>query len=149
MNFSDITLSGSSAVGIGNSVQLTFTFPEVVQHSSVDMVPEQAIDSDQLKPGLDPTSKPETTEGPQVTLYAIPCIDGRLVKNEGVLFSIFHNKFAQNQEGFTVQVLNDFDIPWVEWKSSKYPMYMRTLNLAKREQDDAEYGQEDENSDVD
>lgn len=104
------------------------------------MVPEQAIDSEQLKPDLDLSSKPETAEGPQVTLYAIPCIDGRLVKNEGVLFSIFHNKFSQNQDGFTVQVLNDFDIPWVEWKNAKYPMYTRTLNLAKREQDDADYG---------
>jgi hypothetical protein len=30
MNFSDICLTGTSAVGIGSSVLLTITFPEVV-----------------------------------------------------------------------------------------------------------------------
>lgn len=30
MNFTDISISGSAAVGIGSSVQLTFSFPEVV-----------------------------------------------------------------------------------------------------------------------
>ena len=29
MNFSDIALSGNTAIGIGSSVQLTFTFPEI------------------------------------------------------------------------------------------------------------------------
>lgn len=72
------------------------------------------------------------------------------MRDEGFLFSVFHNKFTQGQgnEGFTVQVLNDFDVPWVEWKNSKYPMYMRTLNLSKRDNDDADYGQEDEGSDM-
>jgi hypothetical protein len=29
MNFTDISIAGTAAVGIGSSVQLTFTFPEI------------------------------------------------------------------------------------------------------------------------
>jgi hypothetical protein len=36
MNFTDISISSTAAVGIGSSVLLTFTFPEVIRGSIED-----------------------------------------------------------------------------------------------------------------
>ncbi len=74
MNFSEISLSGTSAVGIGSSIEITFTFPDpLIQSRREDEVEE--------------TSKDVITS---VKMYAIPCIDGHLIENEGTLARIIN-----------------------------------------------------------
>jgi hypothetical protein len=78
-------------------------------------------------------------------MFAIPCIDGKLIENEGTLARFLNNKFssAASKDGFTVALLNDFQIPWVEKSSSKYPLYPITIKLEPTADDAPEdYGDE-------
>lgn len=77
-------------------------------------------------------------------MYAIPCIDGTLVENEGTLARLINSKFCSlaAAEGFTVGIINDFQVPWVERTGTKYPLYPSTLKLTKTKDDDDGYGDE-------
>jgi hypothetical protein len=43
-------------------------------------------------------------------MFAIPCIDGTLIENEGTLARFLNNKLssAASADGFTVGLMNDF-----------------------------------------
>lgn len=111
MNFTDISIAGTAAVGIGSSVQLTFTFPEIAAGSREDDDHLETIQLTDQKDGA-PTSTHFDKVGKtsQVSMYAIPCIDGTLIENEGTLARFLNNKMtlAGSAEGFTVGLMNDF-----------------------------------------
>lgn len=77
-------------------------------------------------------------------MFAIPCIDGTLIENEGTLARLINSAFssASSAEGYTVGVINDFQIPWVERSPSKYPLYTQTLKMKKNKDDEDGYGEE-------
>jgi hypothetical protein len=75
-----------------------------------------------------------------------------LIDQESTLqevLSLTNSEFAA-QAGFTVALLNDFDVPWVVKGGQKYPSYKLKVKLKKREveegddSDDAEQEAEDE-----
>ena len=91
-------MSKSSAVGIGSSIYLSFTFPEVTTKEEDEEVPITINDA----------PKPMLTT--QLNMFAIPVIDGVLIENEGTLARVINAKLSSIacSEGFSVALLNDF-----------------------------------------
>jgi hypothetical protein len=55
-------------------------------------------------------------------VHAIPVIDGLAVTSENDLMEAL-----SDVHGMKVQLINDFDVPWIESKSKPYPKYKKTL----------------------
>lgn len=127
MNFSEICLSSGTAVGIGSSVLLTVTFPE------------QEADDDE--PMADIKKKKQ-----QLHLFAVPCIDGELVENEGTLARLLQGGAGRGNDGFTVGLLNEYQLPWVERAPAKYPTFASRIRFGKAEDsgEDKDEGEEDD-----
>jgi hypothetical protein len=73
MSFLDMALTEDSAVAIGNSVLLTFTFPEVIHVT-------KAKNNDSSFEFSKPIESETSADGQKATVtipvHAIPCIDG-------------------------------------------------------------------------
>ena len=64
-------------------------------------------------------------------------IDGSLVENEGTLARLINAKLCSiaAPEGFTVGLLNDFQVPWVEQAGTRYPLYTQTFKFGRGRDD--------------
>ena len=84
-----------------------------------------------------------------ISVYAIPVFDGHLISSE--------NDIQENLIEFgemNVDLINDFDIPWVLKKSAQYPKYRRTRRKKRDagegeggllgDEDNEDYGEEDQ-----
>lgn len=148
MNFSDITMSKSSAVGIGSSIYLNFTFPELSQKDEDEEILAAQQQQQQQQHSTEPPKPAATTT---ISMYAIPVIDGVLIENEGTLARVINSKLSSiaSQEGFTVGLINDFQVPLVEQQSAKYPMYTQTLKFKRfAGKDEDDYGDEAQDEDA-
>ena len=77
-----------------------------------------------------------------IIVHAIPVFDGYLIKNEDDLQEVL----AADEE-LNVELLNDFDIPYVVKKTYSYPAYKRTRKKARKTEDGEGEDEEDEEED--
>jgi len=62
-----------------------------------------------------------------VKVNAIPVYDGHLIKSDGDLADLI----SEVQE-MSVDLLNDYDVPWIEQKGVSYPKYRRRFRIKKK-----------------
>ena len=130
--FRDISLSLDSATAISRSVLLTFNIPEMDEEEEETPAYARTF-SREAKKGREETDT-------VVTVHAIPVYDGSLVKSEEELAEAL-----QENGDLVVELVNDFELPWVQRKVVHYPKY-RNLRKRRRALDD---GEEDDDDDPD
>ena len=138
-SFRDITLSEDSATAISRSVLLTFTIPDIEDQQEDD-------ESSQLQYSRSMTKKNQLGDDQEtvISIHAIPVYDGSLVKSENDLA-----EYLQDNGDLTVELVNDFELPWIQRKASNYPKYKNTRKKkpADGEEDSAEEIDENEEED--
>jgi len=79
----------------------------------------------------------------QVSVHAIPVYDGKLISDQNSLQNLLditmHSKNTpgiNHAHGFSVRLLNEFEIPWVELDGVSYPKYKTTLKISTRNDDE-------------
>lgn len=83
-----------------------------------------------------------------VSVHAIPVFDGHLIQSE----SDIHDNLIDAGE-MNVELINDFEIPWVLKKTINYPKYRRIRRKKKvaaegeEGEDEEDYGDEDDEKD--
>ena len=77
-------------------------------------------------------------------VHAIPVYDGYLIKNEDDLLEVI-----ASEEVLNVELLNDFDIPYVIRKTYTYPRYKRTRKFQKKTEGEGEEDDDDDDEDGD
>ena len=81
-------------------------------------------------------------------MHAIPIFDGHLISSE----SDIHDNLIDVGE-MSVELINDFEIPWVLKKTVNYPKYRRNRRKKKvtgegeEAEEDEDYGDEDDEKD--
>ena len=83
-----------------------------------------------------------------VSVHAIPVYDGHLIASETDIQDILLDQGEMN-----VELVNDFEIPWVLRKTVSYPKYRRTRRRKRAAEgedgeDDDDYGSEGDEKDV-
>ena len=70
-----------------------------------------------------------------VTIHAIPVIDGKLISSEHELMGSLGDKDMR------VDLINDFEVAWLDY-SKPYPKYQKTIKLMKDDErsDDDDIG---------
>ena len=129
--FRDISISLDSATAIARSVQLTFTIPEM-EDDDEDASYKGGYGGGGRKPAEDTDTV--------VTVHAIPVYDGSLVRSEVDLA-----EYLQENGDLVVELVNDFELPWVQKKLVRYPRY-KNLRRRRRTNED---GEEDDDEDPD
>ena len=126
MNFRDIALSQDSATAIARSILLNFEIPD--PEDSEDERPRMTLSS--------PINKKDAVTC--VSVHAIPIFDGQHISSEADLSDNLIDFGEMN-----VELISDFDIPWVVRKTGAYPKYRR-IRRRRRAVGEGEEGEEGE-----
>jgi len=98
-------MTKDSAIAVGKSVELRFDIP----------------DKDDSTDGRN-SRRQSTSPYISVVIHAIPVFDGQLITSEKDLYDALNDVPEMR-----VELINDFDVPWIEYKSKPYPKYRKKL----------------------
>lgn len=120
-NFSRIFIQNDFALGVGHAIKLTFSLP-----------------NEEGQYGKD---KEGTV---QFEVLAIPTYDGSMIASVDDL-----NEHISKIRDAEVQVMNDFDVPWVQQTKQKFPKVPKRRVRKQRADDESEDDEEEEEDDED
>ena len=112
---------------------LTFTIPEMEDQQDSEETPRKYT--------RNATKKPKEEVDTVLSIHAIPVYDGSLVKSENDLA-----EYLQDNGDLIVELVNDFELPWITRKASLYPKY-KSIRRKKRSEEGEDFEDEDENDD--
>ena len=133
--FRDISISLDSATAIARSVLLTFNIPEMEDEED-----DASHAGGRGGGGRKAGDVPDTV----VAVHAIPVYDGSLVRSEIELA-----EYLQENGDLAVELVNDFELPWVQQKVVRYPRYRNRRKRRRTNEDGEEEDEEDLDDDPD
>lgn len=108
-SFNEFALSQDSAVGIARSVMLNIQIPD----------PEES--ESEMRPRYSASTVTNKKDGVTfVSVHAIPVFDGHFIQSQNDI----HEALIEQGE-MQLDLINDFEIPWVKRKPTNYPKYRR------------------------